>query len=113
LAALEAQMLEVQAELAALHMALDAANFTVVSQSRNVPVGSMVGISAQCPAGQTLRVWSYNIAGYVGGVVIANDYPRPDLSGYFVRADGVTAGGSGSGGGTVSVYAVCGPAILE
>jgi hypothetical protein len=113
LAALEAQMLEVQAELAALHTALAAANFTVVSQSRNVPVGSTVGISAQCPAGKTLRVWSYNITGYVGGVLITNDYPQPDLRGYFVRAEGVTAGGSGAGGGTVSVNAVCGPEILE
>lgn len=108
LAALEDQMATVQAELAALHTALDAANLTSVSVKRDVPAGAMVAISAECPSGKTLRLWSYNITGYVGGVSISNDYPRPDLSGYFVRAHGMEPEG-----GAISIHAVCGPEIVE
>ena len=79
--------------VADLYRALDADNFIEVPLTRYVSPGATAGISVFCPAGTTLRTWSYNIRGYVSDpVLISNDYPRPDLSGYFVRAHGGSLG---------------------
>jgi hypothetical protein len=103
-----ARLDQLEADMVELRSALDASNFTVVPVTQYVSPGATIGISANCPAGTTLRTWSYNLGGYVNApVLISNDYPKPDLSGYFVRAHG------GSSGGSVEIIAVCGEKIIE
>ena len=99
---------ELEQKVAELLSALDAANFIQVPVTHYVAAGAMAGISVNCPAGTTLRTWSYNIRGYPSDpVFISNDYPRPDLSGYFVRAHG------GALGGYVDLLIACGGEIID